>query len=147
MDMKINILNNSAWKWTGVLTGLLIFVLYAGSGCHNYPIDEDGLIITERPECYVSNFELLGVDYVTVRAAGSSLSIDTLACKIDVIVNYGTDLKNVYPQFSLVTDAKLDPKVTGFVDFSSLSKQWTVVSGNRKIRKTYTVNITVQRPN
>jgi hypothetical protein len=147
MNMKINILKNNAWKWTGILTGFFILALYAGTGCHDHPIDEDNLLITDRAECYVSNFELLGVDNQTVRASGSSLSIDTVNCKIDVIVNFGTDLKNVYPVFSLVTDAKLDPKVTGYVDFSSLSKQWTVISGNRKIRKTYTVNITVQKPN
>lgn len=145
--MKINISKNSVWKWTGILTGLLLLALYAGTGCNDYPLDEDNLLVTERAECYVSNFELVGVDYQTVRASGSSLSIDTVSCKIDVIVNFGTDLKNVYPQFTLVTDAKLDPKVTGFVDFSSLSKQWTVISGNRKVRKTYTVSITVQRPN
>jgi hypothetical protein len=65
-----------------------------------------------------------------------------------VKVFYGTDLTNLYPQFSLVTDAKLDPKIVGKVDFSDLSnpKQYTVVSGNRKVRKTYTVNITMQTP-
>jgi hypothetical protein len=63
-----------------------------------------------------------------------------------VEVLYGTDLKNLYPQFTLVTDAKLDPKITGKVDFSDLDhpKVYTVVSGNRKVRKPYTVYITVQ---
>ena len=144
--MKIKISNNKVWKWTGFLTGLLLLAFYAGTGCNNYPLDADNLLITQRSECYVSNFELLGVDRQTVRATGSSLTIDTVACKIDVIVNFGTDLKNVYPVFSLITDATLEPKITGLVDFTSLSKQWTVVSGNRKIRKTYTVNITVQKP-
>jgi hypothetical protein len=32
-------------------------------------VDEDGLLITFRSECFVSNFELLGADFVTVRAA------------------------------------------------------------------------------
>ena len=108
------------------------------------PIDEDGLLITTRAECYVSNFELLGVDHVTVRTKAPV--IDTLAQTINVEVQHGTDLKNLYPQFSLVTDAKLDPKITGVVDFSDLAnpKVWTVVSGNRKVRKPYTVYITVQ---
>jgi hypothetical protein len=108
------------------------------------PVDEDGLLITTRTECYVSNFELLGTDFVTVRTKAPV--IDTLAQTINVEVQHGTDLKNLYPQFSLVTDAKLDPKITGKVDFSDLAnpKVWTVVSGNRQIRKPYTVNITVQ---
>lgn len=111
----------------------------------DYPIDEDGLLITERTECYVSNFELLGTDFQTVRTKAAV--IDTTAQTIDVEVFFGTDLKNLYPQFSLITDAKLEPKITGKVDFSDLDnpKQWTVISGNRKIRKTYTVYITVKQ--
>lgn len=115
-------------------------------GCKkDYPIDEDGLLITTRGECYVSNFELLGTDFQTVRTKNPV--IDTVAQTINVEVFFGTDLKNLYPQFSLVTDAKLDPKITGEVDFSDLSspKVYTVVSGNRKVRKPYTVNITVQK--
>lgn len=120
-------------------------IVFTWLGCTDYPIDEDGLLITERSECYVSNFELLGVDYQSVRSKAPI--IDTVAQTIDVEVYYGTDLKNLYPQFSLVTDAKLDPKITGFVDFSDLSnpKQFAVVSGDRKVRKTYSVIISVQQ--
>lgn len=105
------------------------------------PVDEDGLLITFRQECFVSNFELLGADFVTVRAA--TAVIDTIAQTINVTVNPGTDLKNVYPQFTLATDCKLDPKVIGKTDLSNLTspKIYTVVSGNRKIRKPYTLNI------
>lgn len=112
--------------------------------CSDYPVDEDGLLITSRTECYVSSFDLLGVDFQSVRVAAPA--IDTLQQTINIQVRYGTDLKKLYPQFSLVTDAKLDPKIKGTVDFSNLSapKQWTVVSGNRKVRKTYTVHVSVQ---
>ncbi|MPR32883.1 hypothetical protein [Salmonirosea aquatica] len=112
----------------------------------DFPIDEDGLLITTRTDCYVSNFELLGADFQTVRTKNPV--IDTTAQTIAVEVFFGTDLKNLYPQFSLVTDAKLDPKITGPVDFSDLGnpKTYTVVSGNRKVRKPYTVTITVQQP-
>jgi hypothetical protein len=113
-------------------------------GCVDYPVDEDGLLITSRAECYVSNFELLGTDFQTVRTQAAV--VDTVAQTINVEVFFGTDLKNLYPQFTLVTDAKLEPKITGKVDFSDLEnpKKWTVISGNRKIRKTYTVYVTVQ---
>ena len=72
--------------------------------------------------------------------------IDTVAQTINIEVQFGTDLKNLYPQFTLVTDAKLDPKITGKVDFSDLlnPKVYTVISGNRKVKKPYTVFITVQ---
>jgi hypothetical protein len=123
----------------------LLLVLFAWVRCSNdYPIDEDGLLITDRSQCYVSNFELLGADFQTVRS--KSAVIDTTALTVNAEVLYGTDLKNLYPQFSLVTDAKLDPKITGKTDFSDLAnpKKYTVISGNRMIKKTYTVFITVQ---
>ncbi|WP_086949055.1 hypothetical protein [Sphingobacterium sp. JB170] len=116
-------------------------------GCSkDLPMDEDGLLITDRAECYVSNFELLGADFITVRT--SNAVIDTMACTIDVEVQFGTDLKNLYPQFSLASDAKLDPKIVGKVDFSDLQnpKVYTVISGNRKVRKPYTVVISIQNP-
>jgi hypothetical protein len=86
----------------------------------------------------------LGTDLQTVRTAAAV--IDTTALTINTTVLFGTDLKNLYPQFTLVTDAKLDPKITGKVDFSDLAnpKKYTVISGNRKVKKTYTVYITVQ---
>ena len=124
---------------------ILILVIFAWVRCaKNFPVDEDGLLITTRGQCYVGNFELLGADFQTVRTAAAV--IDTTAQTINVIVMFGTDLKNLFPQFSLVTDAKLDPKITGKVDFSDLAnpKKWTVVAGNRIARKTYTVYITVQ---
>jgi hypothetical protein len=114
-------------------------------GCKKeYPIDEDGMLITSRADCYVSNFELLGADQQTVRTKAAV--IDTVAQTIHVEVFFGTDLKNLYPQFTLVVDAKLDPKVVGRTDFSDLAnpRKWTVVSGNRKVRKEYTVFVTVQ---
>ena len=120
--------------------------IWMGCSLTDNPVDEDGLLITDRAECFVSNFELLGADYQTVRTKNAV--IDTVAQTIEVEVFYGTDLRNVYPQFSLVTDAKLDPKITGKVDFSNIAdpKVYTVVSGNRQIRKPYTVLITVQQP-
>ena len=108
------------------------------------PVDEDGLLITFRQECFVSNFELLGSDFVSVRS--KTAVIDTTAQTINVEVLFGTDLKNVYPQFSLATDCKLDPKVVGKTDFSDLAnpKIYTVVSGNRQVRKPYKVIIKFQ---
>lgn len=127
-------------------SGTVLLLTLALVACkEEFPIDEDGLLITDRTQCYVSSFEMLGADFQTVRSKAAV--IDTIAQTVNVEVFYGTDLKNLYPQFSLVTDAKLDPKITGKVDFSDLAnpKKYTVVSGNRKIRKTYTVNVTVQK--
>lgn len=131
-------------KYIRISGGLLLACLVLAACKKDSAVDEDGLLITTRAECYVSNFELLGTDFVSVRT--KSPVIDTVAQTISVQVMFGTDLKNLYPQFSLVTDAKLDPKITGKVDFSDLAnpKVYTVVSGNRKVRKPYKVIITVQ---
>lgn len=124
-----------------------LLILVALAACKkDFPVDEDGLLITQRQECFVSNFELLGTDFVTVRPSGVLPQIDTVAQTINVTVLFGTDLKNLYPQFSLATDCKLEPKITGKVDFSDLAnlKTWTVISGNRQIRKPYKVIVKFQ---
>lgn len=133
-------------KYSKIAIALLLASLVWVGCSPDFPVDEDGLLITERAECFVSNFELLGPDFQTVRTKNAV--IDTTAQTIQVEVFYGTDLRNLFPQFTLVTDAKLDPKITGKVDFSDLNspKVYTVVSGNRKVRKPYTVTITVQKP-
>jgi hypothetical protein len=129
-------------------TTIALFILLAAStwvGCKkDTPVDEDGLLITTRKECYVSSFEILGSDYVSVRV-GAAI-IDTTGQTVKVTVQFGTDLKNLFPQFTLAQDCKLDPKITGKTDFSDLAnpKTWTVVSGDRQIRKPYKVLITVQ---
>ena len=121
-----------------------LIILSALSCKKDHPVDGDGLLITPRQECYVSNFELLGADYVTV--VTKQPLIDTTLQTVSVIVQYGTDLKNLFPQFTLATDCKLDPKIVGRVDFSDMAnpKEYTVISGNRQISKTYKVLITVQ---
>jgi hypothetical protein len=133
-------------KYIKIIFALLLVFVIAVSCSDDFPIDEDGLLVTGRGQCYVSNFELLGTDYLTVRSKAPV--IDTTAQTIDVEVLFGTDLRNLYPQFTLVTDAKLDPKIVGKVDFSDLAtpKEYTVISGNRKVRKTYVINLTVQKP-
>lgn len=126
---------------------VLLPILYTSCLFNDYPVDEDQLLITTRAECYVSNFKLLGTDLLPVHLNDEDAVIDTVACSIHVKVKYGTDLKNVYPQFTLVTDAKLTPKVTGFTDFSNYKEnppKYTVISGNRKVQKTYTIYITEQ---
>ena len=131
-------------KYIKILSVILLGACVWTACKKDFPVDEDGLLITSRSECYVSSFELVGTDFVTVRV-GTAV-IDTTAQTIKVTVAFGTDLKNLYPQFTLVTDAKLEPKITGWVDFSDLAnpKKYTVISGNRQVRKEYTINLTVQ---
>lgn len=145
--------------------------------CNDYPADDDGLLITTRTECYVSNFDLLDTDFNTVKVGNAY--IDTLAQVAVIYVKFGTPLINLWPQVSLCEDAKLDPKITSRVDFSRsktnvefIDGDWSgniatnqlgerivanpdifpenpvrfsVISGNRKIKKEYKF-LVVERP-
>lgn len=147
------------------------------AACHDFPVDEDGLLITTRTECYVSNFNLLDTDNNTVKVGEAY--IDTLAQVAVIYVKFGTPLENLWPQVTLCEDAKLNPKITGRVDFNRskaeiefedgdwtlgvaqkqlnqriiekadmLSKdpvRYTVIAGNRKIKKEYKF-LVVERP-
>ena len=145
--------------------------------CEKAPVDEDGLLITTRAECYVSNFNLLDADYQTMLLG--NVYIDTTAQVVVAYVRKGADVSHVKPQVSLCEDAKLDPKITGWTDFTgskmtfsyidgdwtsagipnaqlgervvangslpSSALKYTVIAGNRKIKKTYTFVI-LERP-
>ena len=37
---------------------LFLFIALIAVSCEDFPVDEDGLLITTRAECYVSNFDL-----------------------------------------------------------------------------------------
>jgi hypothetical protein len=150
-----------------------IILLIAGvtfwNGCNDYPIDEDGLLISERTDCYVGSFTLLDTDLQTIIVGNAY--VDTLEQVVIAYVRFGAPLNNLWPQFSLGTDMKLSPKITSRTDFTpskmnieftaaefgtdDLSKKiiadrtkfpsgalkYTVISGNRKIQKEYTILI------
>jgi hypothetical protein len=118
----------------------LTTVILGVQSCGNWPIDDDGLLITDKSSCYMSMFELLGPDNRTV-LTGSAV-IDTLNCTVTATAKFGTNIKHVKPYCSLVTDARLEPAMGEWVDFSQ-PRQYTVVSGNRQVRKTYTITVTV----
>jgi hypothetical protein len=150
-------------------TLLFIFAVVAAGSCDDYPIDEDGLLISERTDCYVGSLQLLDTDLQTIIVGNAY--VDTLEQVIIAYTRFGAPVNNLWPQFSLGTDMKLSPKITARVDFTAslmnisyetadfgstaLSERiiadrssfpsgalkYTVISGNRKIRKEYTVLI------
>lgn len=154
-----------------LLTVLLV------TACTDFPVDEDGLLITSRAECYVSNFDLWDTDYQTIKLGNTY--IDTTAQVAIMYVKFGTPLNNLWPRISLCEDAKLAPKITDWMDFSgskiemdfvegdwksgnasdqlgeriisnpsafpSTAKRFTVIAGNREIKKEY-IFLIVERP-
>ena len=132
--------NRNTMKQYLKITISLLFVALVWSGCYDTPIDENGLLITESSICYMSMFELMGPDNRTVL---TSSVVDTTACTVTAVAKFGTNIKHVKPHCSLATDAKLEPAMGVWTDFTQ-PRQYTVISGNRQVRKTYTITVTVQ---
>ena len=110
----------------------------------DYPVDEDGLIITDRSQCAVLKFDVL--DTRDVSALADSIAvIDTVAQTITGKVRYKADMTALWPVFTLATDCKLEPKIRQRYDFTKPQTFW-VISGNRKVRKEYTVTLTRANP-
>ncbi|MBD2701953.1 hypothetical protein IC229_14990 [Spirosoma sp. BT702] len=131
--MKSSILH----KFFGLLT------LVALLSCSKDPIDENGLLITGRSQCFMTFFDLLGSDHRTVLVSGQTV-IDTTAMTVTAVARYGTNMLRLKPYCSVVTDAIVEPTMGIWTDYSQPQK-YTVVSGNRLVRKTYTVTVTVQK--
>lgn len=121
----------------------ILFVCLLVHSCDDAPVDDRGLLITENEECYMSNFELRGPDDRNTLASFKIEDVDDTHGKVTAVAVFGTNLKHVKPHCSIVQDAILEPKMGSWIDFSQ-PREYTVISGNRKVKKTYTITITVQ---
>ncbi len=123
---------------------LLSLLALVWSGCSEYPMDDDGLLITDREECDMTSFDLLGSDHRTVFVKAPV--IDNEALTVTGTVKYGTNLAKLKPRCGHSIDALITPKMGAWTDFSNLDAplKYTVVSGNRQVRKTYSIILTVQ---
>lgn len=113
----------------------------------NIPVDEQGLLITDKDECYISSFDLYGSDSYTVLESVPTISnggIDTVFCTINAVAKFGTNLKHVKPMCSVSLDSKLTPSMGTWMDFTEPQK-FTVISGDRKVSKEYVITVTVRK--
>lgn len=134
-------LNITVMKNFKALIATVLFTIVLISSCTDHPIDEDGLLIKNNSECHIKNFELLGPDNRSVLA--SKQDPDTINGVITAVAKFGTNLKHVKPYVSLPTDAKLEPAMGHWVDFTQ-PREYTVISGDRKVKKTYKITVTIQ---
>lgn len=115
--------------------------------CEKYPIDDNGLLITEKQKCYMSSFYLVGTDNQNVLVkeptVGNGL-IDTVACTVTAVAKFGTNLTKVKPYCGVTDDITVEPGMGKWMDFTA-PHEYTLVSGDRKIRKKYTITVTVQK--
>lgn len=130
-----------------VLIAITCSILTAIS-CKKYPVDENGLLITDNTACYMSSFSLVGADNQTVLVSQPTFTnglIDTTKLTVTGVVKFGTNLSKLKPYCALGTgDMLVEPFMGMWTDFTT-PQTYTLVSGNRKIRKTYTITITVQK--
>jgi len=127
---------------------IAICIITTALSCRKYPIDDNGLLITDNTICYMSSFNLLGSDNQTVLVTQPTFAnglIDTIKCTVTAVAKFGTNITKVKPYASLgANDMLVEPFMGVWMDFTQ-SQTYTLVSGNRNIRKPYTITITVQR--
>ena len=124
-----------------------ILALLSLNSCDDYPIDDNGLLITDRHSCYMSSFSLVGTDHQTVLVEQPTVAnglIDTLACTVTAVAKYGTNLKKVKPYCGVTDDIIVTPMMGKWVDFTE-PRKYTLISGDPKVKKTYTITVTVQQ--
>ncbi len=127
-----------------------VLILIALIACKKYPVDSKGLLITENSMCYMSSFNLLGPDNQTVLVTQPTFSnglIDTVKQTVTAVAKFGTNLAKVKPYCGLgasPNDMLCEPAMGVWTDFTQ-PKTYTLISGNRQVRKTYTITITVQQ--
>ncbi len=125
----------------------IIFCVIAAISCKKYPIDDNGLLITTNTTCSMASFQLLGADNQSVLTAvpTSTNGIDTLNLTVTATAKFGTNLTKVKPYCTLTAgDMLVEPFMGVWTDFTK-PQTYTLVSGNRKIRKTYTITVTLQK--
>ena len=93
----------------------LVIVCLLSQSCNDYPVDDNGLLVTDSEECYISSLILRGPDDRDVLISGVTIDDEN-----NTITGMGV-----------------------WTDFSQ-PRQYTVISGNRQVKKTYTVTITLQ---
>lgn len=124
-----------------LILGLSLFI-----GCRKYPIDDKGLLITDNTLCFMSTFNLVGTDNQTVLVTQPTFAnglIDTINLTVTAVARFGTNIKKVKPYCGVAADVTVEPTMGQWTDFSQ-PRQYTLVSGNRQIKKAYTITINVQ---
>lgn len=126
---------------------IISLIIVALSGCN----DEWEMLVTDRTDCYMSRFQVRGTDNITILADVTiGRGIDTTALTVNATVKYGTDLKRLKPNCSLSPESVMEPAngapaMGTWVDFTKGPYSYTVISGSRQVRKTYTITVTAQQ--
>lgn len=117
-----------------------IVICLLTQACNDYPVDDNGLLITDSEECYISSIILRGPDD---RDVLTSFNINDENGTITCVAKFGTNLAKLKPQCGTAKDCIVTPSMGVWTDFTE-PRQYTVISGSRKVSKTYTVTVTLE---
>jgi hypothetical protein len=120
----------------------IVMLVFVFSGCSEFPMDEDDLLITTQSRCYIGTFYLYGPDHIDCLIQDSTV-IDTVNLTVDGLARFGTNLSKVKPAASLSLDTKITPEMGVWTDFTE-PRTYTLISGDRQIEKEYTITIRVE---
>lgn len=121
---------------------LVLVLLTSFTSCIKRPIDDLDLLVTTQSACYIGNFFLYGSDHINCLVPNKTV-VDTTNLTINAVAKFGTNLKKVKPAASLSIDSKITPAMGNWMDFT-LPQKYTVISGNRQVKKEYTITIVVE---
>ena len=109
---------------------LFLFIALIAVSCEDFPVDEDGLLITTRAECYVSNFDLYNTDHQTIKLGNAY--VDTTDQETNMYDKISTPSNNVWERKKIREEEKPDPRITGWMDFSGSKMNMEFIEGDWK---------------
>ena len=68
---------------------LFLFIALIAVSCEDFPVDEDGLLITTRAECYVSNFDLYNTDHQTIKLVQQLKLLSCMSNLVPRLIMFG----------------------------------------------------------
>ena len=87
----------------------LVIVCLLSQSCNDYLVDDNGLLVTDSEECYISSLILRGPDDRDVLISG--VTIDDENNTITGIAKFGTNIKKLKPECGTAKDCIVTPTI------------------------------------
>lgn len=133
-------------KYVSAAMGLLFTAVAVLSGCNGTPIDSNGVVVHDSAQASMFGFDLLNEDSKSVKA--ENVIWDTIDGRGDIYIKvYATaDLTKLIPSGKRSAYTMVLPEMGVVTDFSDLAnpRVYSVISGNRKVKRNYTIHVSVK---
>lgn len=126
--------------------GLFFAAVTVLSGCNGTPIDSNGVVVHNSAQASIFGFDLLDEDNKSVKAG--NVIWDTVNGRSDIYIKVyaRADLTKLIPSSKRSAYTMVLPEMGVVTDFSDLAnpRVYSVISGNRKVKRDYTIRLSVQ---